>query len=167
MSEQKKYSDLVFLIVDDIAGMRKTVKNMLRMLGVSQTLEADDGVSALAILKEEKSVGFIICDWNMPAMSGIELLEILKNMPEYRLIPFLMITAEMSEERIAQAAEVDVDSFLIKPFVANVLQDRIVETFNRIIHPSEEMQSICQAQLLKDNKKYLEVKSPLEKHLFL
>ncbi|MBI3014077.1 MAG: tetratricopeptide repeat protein [Candidatus Tectomicrobia bacterium] len=132
-----------FLIVDDMANMRRTIRNMLRHLGYVHFEEADYGVSALDKLKHHK-IDFVIADWNMPEMTGIELLRLARKDDRLKDIPFLMVTAEIAEETVAEAAETEVDGYIIKPFVARTLQEKIEKILEHRANPTE-LDSLLQA----------------------
>ena len=125
-----------FLVVDDMANMRKTLRGMLKMLGYDHVTEADDGDSALTRLKQGQS-DFVIADWNMPRMPGVELLREIRDEPMLRDIPFIMITAEVDDGQIVRAAEEDVDGYIIKPFVADVLGRKITSVMDKKANPSQ------------------------------
>lgn len=127
---------MVVLIVDDSFNMRRSMKNMLRHIGFTKFIDAADGDTAWKILADRK-VDFIICDWNMPRLPGLELLRRVRDNPSLRDIPFLMMTAEVSESRIVQAAETEVDGYIIKPFVARTLEAKIKRVLKQKETPSE------------------------------
>ena len=105
------------MVIDDVPNMRRTIRNMLNRMGVKRPImEADDGDKAWSKL-ENAPVDFVICDWNMPRMTGIELLRKMRETPKFAEIPFLMLTGEVEEGTIAQAAETEIDAYIIKPFV--------------------------------------------------
>ena len=116
------------LIVDDFATMRKIVKNILTQLGFKTFLEADDGSVAWDLLQKE-DVDFIVSDWNMPKMTGIELLK--KVRAEYKNpdIPFLMVTAEAQKENIVEAVKAKVSNYIVKPFTPETLGEKIEKIF--------------------------------------
>lgn len=143
------FAKMKALIVDDMFNMRQTLKNMLRHIGFTNLVDADNGEKAWSIV-QGSTIDFIICDWNMPKMAGLEFLGLLRNDPKYRDIPFLMITAEVSESRIVQAAETDVDGYLIKPFVATTLDEKIKNILESKINPSPFEKN------MKDGHKLLE-----------
>ncbi|MEE9504144.1 MAG: tetratricopeptide repeat protein, partial [Thermodesulfobacteriota bacterium] len=116
--------------------MIRTVRNMLRHLGYQHTMEAEDGVSAWKVLKNNK-IDFVIADWNMPNMTGIALLRKVRLDSDFRDIPFLMVTAEVAEEIVAEAAETEVDGYIIKPFVAKILGEKIKTILEKRNNPSE------------------------------
>ncbi|MGQ9694874.1 MAG: response regulator [Thermodesulfobacteriota bacterium] len=116
------------LVVDDFATMRRIIKNILRELGYENIFEADSGLSALEILKRE-NINFIISDWNMPQMSGIELLKAVRNSEVWQDMPFLMVTAEGQKENVLEAAKNKVSNYIVKPFTAEVLKEKINKIF--------------------------------------
>ena len=118
------------LIVDDFSTMRRIIKNILRQFGYVNILEADDGATALDALKIEK-INFIISDWNMPQLSGIELLKAVRGSEEWKEIPFLMVTAEGQKEHVLEAVKFKVNNYIIKPFTAETL----IEKINNIFEP--------------------------------
>ena len=131
----KDMSKFKVLIVDDKTNMRRTMRNMLRSMGFSNFREADDGDVALKKLRTEK-FDLVICDWNMPRLSGVEVLRIMREDERFREVPFLMITAEVEEETVAEVLEAEVDAYIIKPFVQDTLEDKIAEIMARKLTPS-------------------------------
>ncbi|WP_253479163.1 chemotaxis response regulator CheY [Natronocella acetinitrilica] len=119
------------LIVDDFSTMRRIIKNLLRDLGYNNTAEADDGNSALPVLKKG-GFDFLITDWNMPGMTGLDLLKSVRAEPELRDLPVLMVTAESKREQIIEAAQAGVNGYIVKPFTANTLREKIDKIFERI-----------------------------------
>ena len=116
------------LIVDDFATMRRIVRNILKQLGYSNVFEADDGTSAVEILKKEK-IQFIISDWNMPQMPGIELLKTVRSTEEWKSLPFLMVTAEGQKENVLEAVKYKVSQYIMKPFTPELLMEKINKIF--------------------------------------
>jgi two-component system, chemotaxis family, chemotaxis protein CheY len=116
------------LVVDDFATMRRIITNVLRQLGFENVLEAEDGTKALQILETEK-VDFVITDWNMPQMSGLDLLKAIRASEDKKHIPVLMVTAEAMQENIIKAAQAGVNNYIIKPFDAKTLSDKINKIF--------------------------------------
>ena len=116
------------LVVDDFATMRRIVKNILKQLGYENILEADDGASALEVLKREK-IQFIISDWNMPQMSGIELLKTVRATEAWKDLPFLMVTAEGQKENVIEAVKNKVNNYILKPFTPETLMEKINKIF--------------------------------------
>lgn len=119
------------LIVDDFSTMRRIIKNLLRDLGFNNTVEADDGSTALPVL-QAGGIDFLVTDWNMPGMSGLELLQNLRADPNLAKLPVLMVTAEAKREQIILAAQAGVNGYVVKPFTAAVLKEKIEKIFERI-----------------------------------
>jgi two-component system chemotaxis response regulator CheY len=119
------------LVVDDFSTMRRIVKNLLRDLGFTNTVEADDGKTALPIL-EAGGIDFLVTDWNMPGMTGIDLLKAVRSNPSLVDLPVLMVTAEAKREQIVMAAQAGVNGYVIKPFTAATLKEKIEKVFERI-----------------------------------
>lgn len=116
------------LIVDDFSTMRRIVRNILRQIGLNNVVEADDGTTAWDVLNREK-VDFIVSDWNMPKMTGIELLRKVRGSEEFAELPFLMVTAEAQQENIIEAVQAKVSNYIVKPFTADTLQQKIDKIF--------------------------------------
>jgi len=116
------------LVVDDFSTMRKIVKNILRQLGFTNIVEADDGSTAWEVLNKD-NIDFIVSDWNMPIMSGIELLRKVRGSEEYADIPFLMVTAEAQQENIIEAVQAKVSNYIVKPFTPETLGQKIDKIF--------------------------------------
>ena len=123
--------DMKILIVDDFSTMRRIIKNLLRELGFSNTVEADDGQTALPKL-QAGGIDFLVTDWNMPGMSGLDLLKAVRVDPNLSGMPILMVTAEAKREQIVLAAEAGVNGYIIKPFTAATLKEKIEKIFDRI-----------------------------------
>ena len=115
---------LRFLVVDDFSTMRRIVKNFLNDLGYHNVEEADDGTTALPLLRSG-NVDFLITDWNMPEMQGLELLKIVRADPALAKLPVLLLTAEAKREQIVEAAQAGVNGYVVKPFTAQTLKDKI------------------------------------------
>jgi len=118
-------ANLKILIVDDFATMRKILKKLLRRFGYSDIHEADDGVTALAKLKKER-FGLIIADWNMPEMSGLDLLKNARADENHKNTPFLMVTAESGKNAIVAAIQSGANDYLIKPFNERALEEKLI-----------------------------------------
>lgn len=118
------------LVVDDFSTMRRIITNVLRQLGFENIVEAEDGSKALAIL-EADPVDFVITDWNMPQMSGLDLLKAIRASENEQLkgIPVLMVTAEALQDNIIAAAKAGVNNYIIKPFDAATLSEKIEKIF--------------------------------------
>jgi two-component system chemotaxis response regulator CheY len=120
--------DLKFLIVDDFSTMRRIVKNLLQDLGYTNISEADDGKTALPML-QAGNFDFLITDWNMPGMPGIELLKAVRADARLAKLPVLMLTAEAKREQIIEAAQAGVNGYVIKPFTAATLKEKLDKIF--------------------------------------
>ncbi|MDQ1330867.1 MAG: two-component system, chemotaxis family, chemotaxis protein CheY [Thermodesulfobacteriota bacterium] len=116
------------LVVDDFATMRRIVKNILKQIGFTDIVEAEDGKSALKMLQNDK-FGLIMCDWNMPEMPGIELLGRIRADEQLKGIPFVMVTAEAQKENIMDAVKAGVNSYIVKPFTAEIVEQKLKKLF--------------------------------------
>lgn len=123
--------DMKILIVDDFSTMRRIIKNLLRDLGFTNTSEADDGVTALPML-QNGNFDFLVTDWNMPGMTGIDLLKAVRADDKLKDMPILMVTAEAKREQIVEAAQAGVNGYVVKPFTAAVLKEKIEKIFERV-----------------------------------
>lgn len=123
--------NMKILVVDDFSTMRRIIKNLLRDLGFTNTEEADDGNTALPMLQSGK-YDFLVTDWNMPGMTGIELLKAVRNDSSLVNLPVLMVTAESKREQIIEAAQAGVNGYVVKPFTAATLQEKIDKIFERV-----------------------------------
>jgi two-component system chemotaxis response regulator CheY len=119
------------LIVDDFSTMRRIVKNLMRDLGFNNTQEADDGLTALPMLKKG-DFDFVVTDWNMPGMQGIDLLKNIRADDSLKHLPVLMITAEAKREQIIEAAQAGVNGYIVKPFTAGTLKEKLDKIFERL-----------------------------------
>lgn len=113
-----------FLIVDDFSTMRSIVRNLLKDLGYENVQEADDGKTALPIL-QQGNIDFLITDWNMPGMPGLQLLKEVRADPKLANLPVLLLTAEAKREQIIEAAQAGVNGYVIKPFTAQTLKEKL------------------------------------------
>jgi two-component system chemotaxis response regulator CheY len=123
--------EMKILIVDDFSTMRRIIKNLLRDLGFNNTDEADDGQTALPKLRTG-GFDFLVTDWNMPGMQGIDLLKEVRADPELSDLPVLMVTAESKRDQIVVAAEAGVNGYIVKPFTASTLKEKIDKIFERV-----------------------------------
>jgi two-component system, chemotaxis family, chemotaxis protein CheY len=123
-------SEMKILIVDDFAMVRKLIKGHLKEFGYINTVEAEDGVLALKVLKSQ-TIDFIISDWNMPNMSGLELLKAVRADADCCKIPFLMITAEATKENIILALKAGVSNYIVKPFPPAKLNEKITQILEK------------------------------------
>ena len=119
------------LVVDDFSTMRRIVKNLLRDLGFTNIQEADDGSTALPML-QGGDFDFVVTDWNMPGMQGIDLLKAIRADSSLSHIPVLLITAEAKKEQIVMAAQAGVNGYIVKPFTAGTLKTKIDKIFERL-----------------------------------
>jgi len=119
------------LVVDDFSTMRRIIKNLLRDLGFTNTTEADDGLTAMPIL-QAGGIDFLVTDWNMPGMQGIDLLKAVRADEALSSLPVLMVTAETKREQIIEAAQAGVNGYIVKPFTAATLKEKIDKIFERI-----------------------------------
>jgi two-component system chemotaxis response regulator CheY len=122
--ESEVSKDMKFLVVDDFSTMRRIIKNLLNDLGYANVTEADDGQTALPML-QTGSFDFLITDWNMPGMPGLELLKAVRADAKLAKLPVLMLTAEAKREQIIEAAQAGVNGYVIKPFTAATLKEKI------------------------------------------
>ena len=119
---------MTVLVVDDFATMRRILKNIFRQLGFENVIEADDGTTALEALKKNK-IDLIVSDWNMPKMTGLELLKTVRASDEYKGIPFLMVTAEAQKQNVLEAVQAGVSNYVVKPFTAEQISDKLEKIF--------------------------------------
>ncbi len=126
-------ADIKILVVDDMSTMRKIIKNMLSQIGFTNISEADDGATAWPMIenaiKDGKPYEFIVSDWNMPQLSGLDLLKNVRSTPGLEKLPFLMITAEAEQGNVVIAVKAGVSNFIVKPFSAAVLKEKIDKIF--------------------------------------
>jgi two-component system chemotaxis response regulator CheY len=122
--------NLKFLVVDDFSTMRRIVRNLLKELGYTNVDEAEDGSAALQKLKGG-NFQFVVTDWNMPVMTGIELLKSVRADPTLKHLPVLMITAEAKKENIIEAAQNGASGYIVKPFTAATLEEKLGKIFEK------------------------------------
>lgn len=115
------------LIVDDFPTMRRIVKTLMRQNGFENFIEADDGAKAYEILKQDPTIEFIVSDWNMPNMTGIEFLKTVRADSKFKHLPFLMVTAEAEKENIIEAVKSGVSNYVVKPFTAQTLGEKMAK----------------------------------------
>ena len=120
--------NMKILTVDDFSTMRRIIRNMLRQLGYTNIVEAEDGAEALTLLQREK-VDFVISDWNMPNMSGLDLLKAIRADANLKPLPVLLVTAEALKENVVEALKAGVNNYVVKPFTAETLKERIDAIF--------------------------------------
>ena len=118
------------LIVDDFATMRRIMKNILKQIGFSNIIEADDGTTALEELKKT-AVDLIISDWNMPKMTGLDLLKNVRSTDNLKDVPFLMVTAEAQKQNVIDAVQAGVTNYVVKPFTAEAISEKLEKIFGK------------------------------------
>ena len=123
--------NMKILVVDDFSTMRRIIKNLLKDLGFANIQEADDGNTALPML-QQGDFDFVVTDWNMPGMQGIDLLRAIRADASLKHIPVLMVTAEAKKEQIIAAAQAGVNGYVIKPFTAGTLKAKLAKIFERL-----------------------------------
>jgi two-component system chemotaxis response regulator CheY len=123
--------NMKILVVDDFSTMRRIIKNLLKDLGFANIQEADDGNTALPML-QQGDFDFVVTDWNMPGMQGIDLLRAIRADTNLKHIPVLMVTAEAKKEQIVAAAQAGVNGYVIKPFTAGTLKEKLAKIFERL-----------------------------------
>jgi len=118
------------LVVDDFETMRRILKNILKQIGFTKIIDADDGSTALAMLKKDK-VDLIISDWNMPKVSGLELLKAVRSDESIKDMPFLMVTAEAQKDSVVQAIQAGVSNYVVKPFTPDTIKEKLEQIFKK------------------------------------
>jgi two-component system, chemotaxis family, chemotaxis protein CheY len=116
------------LVVDDMVTMRRIVKNILKQLGFGNVDEAENGQEALQKLKAD-TFGFVVSDWNMPVMTGIDMLRAIRADDKLKSIPVLMVTAEAQQSNLIEAVQAGVSNYIVKPFTAETMQEKIAKIF--------------------------------------
>jgi two-component system chemotaxis response regulator CheY len=123
--------NMKILVVDDFSTMRRIIKNLLKDLGFTNVQEADDGNTALPML-QQGDFDFVVTDWNMPGMQGIDLLRAVRADDSLKHLPVLMVTAEAKKEQIVAAAQAGVNGYVVKPFTAATLKEKLEKIFERL-----------------------------------
>ncbi len=124
--------NMKFLVVDDFSTMRRIVRNLLKELGFNNVDEAEDGVVALQKLQSGGGFEFVVSDWNMPNMTGIDLLRNIRSDANLKHLPVLMITAEAKKENIIEAAQAGANGYIVKPFTAATLEEKLNKIFEKL-----------------------------------
>lgn len=124
--------DMKILVVDDFPTMRRIVKTLFRQNGYSDFTEAEDGEKAYEILKRQPDIEFIVSDWNMPNMTGIELLKTVRADPKLKHLPFLMVTAEAEKANIIEAVKSGVSNYVVKPFTGQTLAEKLAKIYQTL-----------------------------------
>lgn len=120
------YKNLNVLVVDDFSTMRRIVRNILRELEFKNIYEAENGKAAVDVLANQK-IDLIVSDWNMPEMTGLELLQYVRSNEQLKTLPFLMVTAEAQKENIIEAVKFKVSNYIVKPFTAATLSEKLAK----------------------------------------
>lgn len=120
--------EMKVLVVDDFVTMRRIIKGSLKKIGFNNFIEAEDGHLALEEMKKAK-IGLVISDWNMPNMTGIELLRTIRNDKDFKKVPFIMVTAEGQRANVLQAVQEGVNNYVVKPFTPEILAEKIKKVF--------------------------------------
>ncbi|MDP3843967.1 MAG: chemotaxis response regulator CheY [Oxalobacteraceae bacterium] len=120
-----------FLVVDDFSTMRRIIRNLLKELGYTNVDEAEDGVMALSKLRNEQ-FDFVVSDWNMPNMDGLTMLKTIRADPALSKLPVLMVTAEAKKENIIAAAQAGASGYVVKPFTAATLDEKLTKIFEKL-----------------------------------
>ena len=123
--------NMKILVVDDFSTMRRIIKNLLKDLGFTNIQEADDGSTAFPML-QQGDFDFVVTDWNMPGMQGIDLLRAIRSDDSLKHLPVLMVTAEAKKEQIVAAAQAGVNGYVVKPFTAATLKEKLEKIFERL-----------------------------------
>jgi two-component system chemotaxis response regulator CheY len=123
--------NMKFLVVDDFSTMRRIVRNLLKELNFTNVDEAEDGVAALQKLRSG-GIDFVVSDWNMPNMNGLDLLKAIRADASLKHLPVLMVTAEAKKENIIEAAQSGASGYVVKPFTAAVLEEKLTKIFEKM-----------------------------------
>lgn len=121
-------SNMKILVVDDMVTMRRIVKNILKQLGFANVEEAENGQEALQKLRAD-TYGFVVSDWNMPVMTGIDMLRAIRSDEKLKATPVLMVTAEAQQSNLIEAVQAGVSNYIVKPFTAETMQEKIGKIF--------------------------------------
>jgi two-component system chemotaxis response regulator CheY len=120
--------NMKILVVDDMTTMRRIVKNILKQLGFANVEEAENGQEALQKLRAER-FDFVVSDWNMPVMTGIDMLRAIRADAQLKAIPVLMVTAEAQQANLVEAIQAGVSNYIVKPFTAETMQEKLLKIF--------------------------------------
>jgi two-component system chemotaxis response regulator CheY len=120
--------NMKILVVDDMTTMRRIVKNILKQLGFAKVEEAENGQEALQKLRAER-FDFVVSDWNMPVMTGIDMLRAIRADAQLKAIPVLMVTAEAQQANLVEAIQAGVSNYIVKPFTAETMQEKLLKIF--------------------------------------
>ncbi|NVM22665.1 MAG: response regulator [Desulfobacterales bacterium] len=118
------------LVVDDFVQMRRILRDVLKQIGFRNIADAEDGLAAIRVLKKQK-IELILADWNMPNMTGLELLKAVRNDESLKSIPFVMVTAEAQESAVLEAVQAGATNYIVKPFTASTVEEKLKDIFDR------------------------------------
>ena len=149
MDLKEYFSNGYLLVVEDMTSMRRTIKAMLKQAGLSNVVEADDGDTALRVVRTQENCLFILLDWNMPRVPGLDVVREIRSTAANQDIPLLMVTAEMGRAEVMQAAEAGVNGYIVKPFVSKTLEDKIKSVLAARAAPPEHV------KLLKAGEEFI------------
>lgn len=121
--------NMKILVVDDFPTMRRIVKTLMRQNGYTNFVEAEDGQQGLKMLAEHSDIEFIVSDWSMPNMTGLDFLKAVRSDDKFKHLPFLLVTAEAEKEHIIEAVKNGVSNYIVKPFTGATLQEKISKIF--------------------------------------
>ncbi|MEA1932927.1 MAG: response regulator [Thermodesulfobacteriota bacterium] len=124
-------TSMKILVIDDDTTMRRIIKNLLSQIGFINIIEAEDGQAALDILQGEGGFGLLVSDWDMPRMTGLELLQTVRDDENFKTLPFIMVTAKDSREYILEAVKARVSQYIVKPFTAQALREKIEKVLQK------------------------------------
>ena len=139
MDLKDHFKDGYILVVEDLTNMRRTIRAMLKQVGLSNVVEADDGDTAMRVVSTQENCRFMLLDWNMPRVPGIEVVREIRAKGESQDIPILMITSEIGRAEVAQAGEAGVNGYIVKPFVAKTLEEKIMAIFEARANPPDHV----------------------------
>jgi CheY-like chemotaxis protein len=164
MQDSQGYKGLSVLIIDDVFNVRNMIRTMLKQVGFSEFMEAEDGYQAVELLTSQV-VDLILCDWNMPKMKGIDVLKFVRRKPELQNLPFIMVTGEVSEQIVAEAAETEVDAYLVKPFSLEQLRSKVVQILETKNEVSDIETHLRQGRSFAITKQFAKAQAEFEKAL--
>ncbi len=142
------FKDGYILVVEDMTSMRRTIRAMLKQIGLGNVVEADDGDTALRVIRTQENCGFILLDWNMPRVPGIDVVREIRSTAASQDVPLLMVTAEMGRDEVMQAGEAGVNGYIVKPFVSKTLEDKIKSVLTARAAPPEHVRLLKAGEAL-------------------
>ncbi|MBI5637803.1 MAG: tetratricopeptide repeat protein [Nitrospinae bacterium] len=163
MDLREHFKDGYILVVEDMTSMRRTIRSMLKQVGLVNVVDADDGDTALHILDTQDNCHFILLDWNMPRMSGIDVVREIRSKAANQDIPILMVTCEMGSAEVMQAGEAGVNGYIVKPFVAKTLEEKIQAVLATRAAPPEHVRLLKAGEELALRGEYEEALAIFER----